>query len=234
MNTAARIESLPGYIPTDSLDSICARLEITPDQVAKLDSNENPYGPSPRAAAALAELASPHFYPDAESRLLREALARFTGAPVETLLAGSGADELIDLMVRVVLDPGDRVITCPPTFEMYAFDTRLNHGEVVEIPRRADFSLDLPAIAAAVQREKPKILFIASPNNPDGSLTPPGEIDALLDLPVLVVLDEAYIEFTDGGGRLGEGLSRIQQVAARENLAVLRTFSKWAGLAGLR
>ena len=78
------------------------------------------------------------------------------------------------------------------------------------------------------------MLFLTSPNNPDGSLPAPEEIEALLALPVLVVLDEAYIEFTDDGGRLGEELTRIRQVPQRENLVVLRTFSKWAGLAGLR
>jgi histidinol-phosphate aminotransferase len=122
----------------------------------------------------------------------------------------------------------------PPTFGMYAFDARLNAGRVIEIPRRPDFSLDLPTIQAAVETHRPKVLFITSPNNPDGSLISSSDLEALLDLPVLVVLDEAYIEFARGGGQLGAARSRIQQAPQRQNLIVLRTFSKWAGLAGLR
>jgi histidinol-phosphate aminotransferase len=166
--------------------------------------------------------------------VLRAALADFTGAPVENLLAGSGADELIDLLLRVLLEPGDRVLNLPPTFGMYPFDTHLNAGQVVEVPRQMDFSLDMPRILKTVEKQRPKVLFLATPNNPDGSFPPPAQIDILLDLDLLLVLDEAYIEFTDLGGRLGHALTRIRQAPQRENLVVLRTFSKWAGLAGLR
>jgi histidinol-phosphate aminotransferase len=117
---------------------------------------------------------------------------------------------------------------------MYAFDTELNAGQVVEVPRRADFSLDLEGIRSAVERTAPKLLFLASPNNPDGSLIPPDVLDQIFKLPVLVVLDEAYIEFADENNLLGKSLSAITSVPERENLIVLRTFSKWAGLAGLR
>lgn len=222
------------YAPIVPFDVLSKRLGIARENLVKLDANENPYGPSPRVRQALAELPFAHIYPDPESRSLRAALAGFTGVPAASLLAGAGADELIDLLLRVLLEPGDRVLTCPPTFGMYAFDTRVCAGRVVEVPRRPDFSLDLPAISAAVERERPKVLFLASPNNPDGSLPSPEALEALLDLPVLVVLDEAYLEFTDDGGFLGRERTRITAVPRRENLVVLRTFSKWAGLAGLR
>lgn len=243
MKTARRFADFPPYTPIEPFEVLSARLGRPPEQIVKLDANENPYGPSPLARQALAQLDFPHIYPDPESRALRAALAAFTGVPAEYLLAGAGADELIDLLLRVLLEtepasmPGagaDCIINCPPTFGMYPFDTLLNAGQVIDIPRRADFSLDLPAIQAAVAERRPKVIFITTPNNPDGSLTSPAEIDALLELPVLVVIDEAYIEFTSQGGRLGERLSRIQQVPQRENLVILRTFSKWAGLAGLR
>jgi len=152
--------------------------------------------------------------------------------PPENLLAGAGADELIDLLMRVLLEPGDSILSCPPTFGMYSFDGELNAAPVIEVQRHPDFSLDLDAICKAVDVHQPKILFIATPNNPDGSLLDKKTIDQLLDLPLLVVLDEAYIEFA--GEKLGTGLSRIREVPLRENLVVLRTFSKWAGLAGLR
>lgn len=234
MKLAARFETFPPYTPIEPFEVLSARLGRPAEEIVKLDANENPYGPSPLARQALANLAFPHIYPDPESRALRSGLSAFTGLPVEYLLAGAGADELIDLLLRVLLEPGDCVINCPPTFGMYSFDTLLNAGQVIEIPRRAGFKLDLPAIEAAVAERRPKALFITTPNNPDGSLPSPEEIDALLSLPVLVVIDEAYIEFTQDGGRLGEQRTRLGEVPRRENLVVLRTFSKWAGLAGLR
>ena len=233
MNTARHVQTLPPYVPIEPFEVLSARLGRQPNEIIKLDANENPYGPSPAARRALAELEYPHIYPDPESRLLRAALARFTGLPVETLMAGAGSDELLDLLLRVCIEPGDAVLSCPPTFGMYAFDTHLHAGRLIEIPRQADFGLDLPAIRRAIVKERPKILFLASPNNPDGSIIPDEIVNALLDLPVLVVLDEAYIEFS-GLGRLGAGGTRLAEAPHRKNLVVLRTFSKWAGLAGLR
>jgi len=234
MKPAPRFENFPPYTPIEPFEVLSARLGRPVEQIVKLDANENPYGPSPKARQALAELAFPHIYPDPESRALRAGLARFTGAPAENLMAGAGADELIDLILRVLLEPGDCVINCPPTFGMYPFDTLLNAGQVIDIPRRAGFALDMAAIRAAVQSRAPKAIFITAPNNPDGSLPADAEVEELLSMPLLVVIDEAYIEFTSQGGQLGEKLSRIQQVSGRDNLVVLRTFSKWAGLAGMR
>jgi histidinol-phosphate aminotransferase len=115
---------------------------------------------------------------------------------------------------------------------MYPFDAELNAARCIEVPRKADFSLDMESIYKAVETYQPRLLFIASPNNPDGSLLDAQTIDELLSLPLMVVLDEAYIEFA--GEHLGASLSRIRDVPAHDNLVVLRTFSKWAGLAGLR
>lgn len=234
MQTAARFQSFPPYTPIEPFEVLSARLGLPPEQIVKLDANENPYGPSPLARQALAELPFAHIYPDPESRALRHGLADFTGVPVEHLLAGAGADELIDLLLRVLLEPDDCVINCPPTFGMYPFDTLLNAGQVVDVVRRADFSLDYDAIQRAVEARRPRAIFITTPNNPDGNLPPSEEIDFLLSLPFLVVIDEAYIEFASAGGSLGEKRTRLPEVPNRENLVVLRTFSKWAGLAGLR
>jgi histidinol-phosphate aminotransferase len=233
MKTRPHLESLPPYTPIEPFEVLSQRMGCDPQDIIKLDANENPYGPSPHVRQALAEMPFPHIYPDPESRALRHALAQFTDVPENYLLAGAGADELIDLILRVLIEPRDTVLNCPPSFGMYPFDTRLNAGRLVEVPRRPDFSLDLPAIRKAVETEQPKVLFLAVPNNPDGSLPTPAEIDALLDLPTLVVLDEAYIEFS-GLGRLGVDGTRLREVPRRNNLIVLRTFSKWAGLAGLR
>ncbi|MFZ6027163.1 MAG: histidinol-phosphate transaminase [Chloroflexota bacterium] len=233
MQPRSHLTSLPPYTPIEPFEVLSARMGRAAETIVKLDANENPYGPSPRVRQALAELQYAHVYPDPESRSLRAALAAFSGVPAEYLLAGAGVDELLDLLLRVLLEPGEKALICPPTFGMYAFDTRLNAGQVVEAPRREDFSLDLEAIRKAVETYRPKAFFLPTPNNPDGSLPAPETIDALLELPTLVVLDEAYIEFT-GQGRLGEGGTRLRQVPERNNLIVMRTFSKWAGLAGLR
>lgn len=232
MKVNRRFDAFPAYTPIEPFEVLSARLGIPVDRIVKLDANENPYGPSPRARRALAQLEYPHIYPDPESRALRQALAQFTGVPMELLLPGAGADELIDLLLRVVIEPGDTVFSFPPTFGMYAFDARLSDARVVEIPRRADFSLDLDAVRSAARLTPPKVVFLTAPNNPDGSLPAPEEVQALSDLGALLVVDEAYIEFAGEG--LGRKVTRIEEVARRENLAVLRTFSKWAGLAGLR
>ncbi|MCX8062554.1 MAG: histidinol-phosphate transaminase [Anaerolineales bacterium] len=234
MQIRPHIGNMPPYTPIEPFEVLSARLGRPPEQIIKLDANENPYGPLPAVRQALADLPFLHIYPDPESRALRKGIAEFIGVPMESILAGAGADELIDLLMRVFLEPGDGVIVCPPTFGMYDFDGRLNNAKVIEVPRREDFSLDLPALCQIVHRERPKLLFLATPNNPDGSLPPADELDEVLELPVLVVLDEAYIEFADPHGELGGSLSRVGEVLRRHNLVVLRTFSKLAALAGLR
>lgn len=232
MNIRPHLESIPPYVPIEPFEVLSARVGRAPEQIVKLDANENPYGPLPVVREALGKLDFPHIYPDPESRALRTALAKFTGVDEAYLLAGAGADELLDLLMRVFLEPGDCILSCPPTFGMYSFDAGLNAARCIEAPRNRDFSLDMEAIRKAVETYRPKLFFLASPNNPDGSLIPPQTLDEILSLPTLVVLDEAYIEFA--GEHLGASLSRIREAPQRKNLVVLRTFSKWAGLAGLR
>jgi histidinol-phosphate aminotransferase len=232
MKIRNHLESLPAYTPIEPFEVLSARLGRSSDQIAKLDANENPYGPLKVVCEALAVLEFPHIYPDPESRALRKSLAEFTGVGAEYLMAGAGADELLDLLMRVFLEPNDCILSCPPTFGMYTFDAELNAARCIEIPRHADFSLDMEAVREAVKIHQPKLFFISSPNNPDGSVLDEKIIDELLEFPTLVVLDEAYIEFTDEN--LGASLSFIREVPLRKNLVVLRTFSKWAGLAGLR
>ena len=227
------ITDLPAYTPIEPFEVLSARINRPPDKIIKLDANENPFGMSPRAREALADLRFAHIYPDPESRALRSALANFCAVPADNLLPGAGADELIDLVMRVTLEKGDVILNCPPTFGMYRFDGDLNGATVVDIFRKPDFSLDLPALLQAAEEFQPKLIFLTSPNNPDGSLITREVIERILELPALVVLDEAYIEFASPSD-LGRSASLIQQVARRDNLIVLRTFSKLAGLAGLR
>lgn len=227
------IAKLEAYTPILPLNVLAARLGLPIEQLVKLDANENPYGPAPKALAALAHEPYYAMYPDPNATQLREALSRYTGQPNERIVCGAGADELIDLVLRLVINPGDAVIDCPPTFGMYSFDTGICGGRVITVPRRADFSLDIEAIEAAAHASEAKLLFLTSPNNPTGNLTPLSEIERLLELPLLVVVDEAYIEFAQSPN-FQSPVSASPLVARYENLIVLRTFSKWAGLAGLR
>lgn len=233
------IAELEPYTPILPLDVLAARLGIPIERLVKLDANENPYGPSPKTVRALADLATTEgptgrlsiaIYPDPNQGRLRAALSAYTGQPAERILGGAGADELIDLVLRLFISPGDAVIDCPPTFGMYSFDTGVNAGRLVTVPRREDFSLDIPAIEVAAATSAAKVLFLTSPNNPSGNLTSPDEIARLLRLPLLVVVDQAYIEFAapDSAADVSAW------VGQHENLVVLRTFSKWAGLAGMR
>ncbi|TMW93296.1 hypothetical protein EJD97_011908 [Solanum chilense] len=178
-----------------------------PEDIVKLDANEYPYGPPPEVSEALGAMKFPYIYLDPESRC--------------------GADELIDLIMRCVLDPGDKIVDCPPTFTMYEFDAAVNGADITKVSKNPDFSLDVERIAEVVEREKPKCIFLTSPNNPDGSIIDDETLFKILHLPILVILDEAYVEFS--------GIeSKIKWVKKHENLIVLRTFSKRAGLAGLR
>jgi len=221
------IASMSAYTPTTSLDVFAERLGIAADDLIKLDANENPYGPSPKVLEALAKLPNMQVYPDPESGRLRELLADYTGLPAEQILCGAGADELIELILQLFIEPGDVIINTPPTFAMYSFNAPLYHAQAVDVYRRADFSLDVAAIQEAVARHNAKLVFLCSPNNPSGDLIAEEDIKALLELPATIVVDEAYIEFA-GAETLASWL------ADYPNLIVLRTLSKWAGLAGLR
>lgn len=221
------LRSMAAYTPIEPFEVLSERLGRAPQDIIKLDANENPYGPPPEVRQALAALEFPHIYPDPEARRLRAALAADCGISADYIMAGCGADELIDILMRCVLEPGDSILNCPPTFGMYAFDADVNNAKVIDVPRRADFSVDVPAVLEAARKQKPKMLFLTSPNNPDGCVMNDEDVKACLELPCLVVLDEAYIEF-------GAAPSRMKWVEQYENLVVLRTFSKRAGLAGLR
>jgi histidinol-phosphate aminotransferase len=234
------------YTPIVPFEVLSRQLGRAAEQIVKLDANENPYGPAAAVRQALATYPFLHIYPDPEQRELRDALAAYAGAPAEQILPGSGADELIDLLCRITVGPGDAIIDCPPTFGMYSFGAGLTGARALQAWRRPDFSVDVERIGELANGQiadcklasqdgpnlptyqSTKLLFLASPNNPDGGLLERADLERLLQLPLLVIVDEAYIEFA------GLENSAAGWVTAHENLIVLRTFSKWAGLAGLR
>ncbi len=219
------LKGMKAYTPVDPVDVLVGRAGVPQGETAKLDGNENPYGCSPRVQKALAAFQDYNRYPDPDQRDVRRALAKYVGVKAESIVAGAGSDDLIDIILRLFIEPGDRVINCPPTFGMYPFSTVIAGGEVTRVPRRPDFSLDLPAIIRAIDA-RTKVIFVASPNNPSGNRAQENEIKELLAKDLIVVVDEAYVEFSGG--------SLTQLVSQYANLIVLRTFSKWAGIAGLR
>ena len=219
------LATMKGYVPIEPTEVLSQRTELPSNKVIKLDGNENPYGCSPKVYQALANYPYYHNYPDPEQMELRMALEKYTGLSRRHIVCGMGSDELIDLILRLFLTPGDEVINCPPTFEMYPFSTDVCGGKVVDVPRTEDFALDMSGIKKALTG-RTKVIFIASPNNPTGDITTKQEIVELVGTGKIVVVDEAYFEFSNS--------TIANLVPSCPNLIVLRTFSKWAGLAGLR
>jgi histidinol-phosphate aminotransferase len=140
-------------------------------------------------------------------------------------VAGSGSGDLIDLILRLLLKPGDEVIACVPAFSMFRFSTRMYRGKLIEVSRDKDFAVSASAVKAAISK-RTKIILLDNPNNPTGNLTSRDDILEIVDTGLPVLVDEAYVEFA------GETVASL--VGGYQNLTVLRTFSKWAGLAGLR
>ena len=201
----------------------------------KLSSNENPRGPSPKAARAAKEaLSGVAVYPEGSSGELREALARRTIGGVEfspeQFIVGNGSDEVMVMIAAAYVEPGDRVVTGAHTFSQYSFAGRLFGGEVIETPM-PEGRFDIDAIVEAAHGAK--VVFVCSPNNPTGTYLSANDLGRLVQgVPetTLLVVDEAYSEYVDAGDfGWAERL-----IASRENLMVLHTFSKIFGLAALR
>ncbi len=218
------LSNLTIYEPVDPVAELARKNGIAPEDVLKLNGNENPFGAHPAVREAISQ-AMLNLYPDPNQVTTRKALAEYTGAPFECLLAGAGADEMIDLLLRLFVEPGERLLDCEPTFGMYAFCARIAAAEVVSIPRTADFEVDVEAVARE-DDDRTKILFLASPNNPTGNLLSEADLLKLLALNMIIVVDETYYEFS--------GTTLAHLVPKHDNMVILRSMSKWAGLAGVR
>lgn len=192
----------------------------------KLNANENPYGFSPAVSKALQTECFFNYYPSSQYKKLRNVLGKYIGLNSKNIAVGAGSDKLIDEFLRLFLEPKDEVINCPPTFGMYEVFTKLNRGIINNVYRNKDFSLDTKNIIKQSKRNKVKVIFICNPNNPTGNLTTQKEIIIILKTGKLVVVDEAYFEFSKK--------TVAPLLKKYNNLVILRTLSKWAGLAGLR
>ncbi|HEY33528.1 MAG TPA: histidinol-phosphate transaminase [Dehalococcoidia bacterium] len=219
------LASFGGYSAATSPETLEGKVEVPVENIIKLDANENPYGCSPRVNQALASYSGFSIYPDDGQEKLRELLAGYVGVDARHIVAESGSNRLIDLVLRLFVSPKDEVINCVPTFGIYRFSTELCGGTLVEIRRDEQYAVDVAAVKAAIS-PKTKIIIIANPNNPTGTQMPREDALELLDTGLPVLIDEAYYEFSQ------ETVALL--VSQRDNLMVLRSFSKWAGLAGLR
>jgi histidinol-phosphate aminotransferase len=219
------------YVPGKSIKEAQAELGIT--RMIKLASNENAFGACPAAVQSIREMADQvHVYPDSQSREIRLRLAEQLGVHTAQITTGNGADGVIYNLGMAVIDQGDEIIFPRLTFPIYETISRVMRGVPVYTGMK-DLRIDLGDIESKIC-DRTKLIFLCNPNNPTGDVLPPGEVKGFLkSVPdhVLVVLDEAYIDFTEADARLDSvGLFR----EGMSNLFILRSFSKIYGLAGLR
>ena len=227
----AHIRGLQAYPPGKPIAELERELGIS--GAIKLGSNESPLGPSPRALEAVVDgLRELNRYPDGSCYYIREALAKRLGVSGEHLLFGAGSDELLEMFVKVFVDPGDEVVFFWPSFAMYPIVTQGMGGVARSVELSAPFELDVARLLEAVN-QRTKLVFIANPNNPTGTSIGDLELETLLSgMPAeaIVVLDEAYVEYV----RRPDRARTLERLRDRHNLVSLRTFSKIYGLAGLR
>jgi histidinol-phosphate aminotransferase len=221
------MDRMAEYIPGESQEAFSARTGIPIDQLIKLNSNESPYGPAPAVLRALGDHSHYNNYPDTDSRALRQTLATYTGVDSRHIVVSHGSNELINLLWHIFLSVGDNIICCPPTFSLYTTITTFCGAYVIEVPRTEEYEIDVGAIIQALTPET-KLIVLCSPNNPTGNVIREEDMLALLETGRIVMVDEAYVEFSDKP----KGFAHL--VPNYRNLVVMRTFSKWAGLAGLR
>ncbi len=226
------LDTLPVYVPGKPIEEVAREVGLEAASIVKLASNENPLGPSPKALAAMERvLRNLHLYPDGNAFYLKRRLAEWLGVAPANLILGNGSNEIIEFIGHAVLRPGDEVVVSQYCFAVYPIVTALFGATLVTVPAR-DLGSDIPAMLAAIT-PRTRVLFLANPNNPTGTLTSHEDLKRLLDgVPphVLLVLDEAYVEFLDNPF---DSLGLIRS-GAHPNLILMRTFSKIFGLAGLR
>jgi len=225
-----QLRDLPVYEPGKPIEETARELGAHADEIIKLASNENPLGPSPKALAAMrATLAAANLYPDGGGFYLREALAAKLGVERNQLILGAGSNEIIEFLGHAFLDRGDEIVTSEHAFVVYKLVAAVFGARTIEVPS-PDFRHDLDAIVAAIN-PKTRLIFIANPNNPTGTLATQEQLDRFIErVPpnIVIVFDEAYYEYLD------DPPDTLRFIRAGRTVVTLRTFSKIQGLANLR
>ena len=226
------LRELPVYQPGRPIEEVARELGLDAKAVIKLASNENPLGPSPAALAAMEKaLQSLHLYPDGNAFYLKQKLADALSVEPRNLILGNGSNEIIEFVGHAFMSPGTEVIVSQYCFAVYPIVTKLFGAKLVVVPA-VNYGHDLPAMLEAITPQT-RVMFVANPNNPTGTLARREDIVTLInEVPghVLLVMDEAYIEFLNDAVDL---LPFVQR-GLKPNLLLMRTFSKIYGLAGLR
>ncbi len=229
---ADHIRAIDPYQPGKPITELAREMGLAPGDIVKLASNENPLGMSPLARAALERsIADIHLYPDGNGFALKTALSRRLGVDMAQIVLGNGSNDVLELVARLFLGPGSSAVYAQHAFAVYPLATQACGATGIEVPARA-YGHDLTAMAAAIRADT-RVVFIANPNNPTGTLLAADELHAFLrrvPATVAVVLDEAYVEYLDPERRAPS----LAWLAEFPNLIVTRTFSKAYGLAGLR
>lgn len=230
INYRKSIEPLRPYVPGRPIEDV--KREYGLDEVVKIASNENPYGCSPLAKQAVIDcLENPQLYPDGNCTELRQAMSKFYGVKQDQIIFGCGTDEVISMISKVFINPGDECITAETTFSQYAASVDSMGGTMVYVPMK-NYGFDLDAIAEKIN-DRTKIIFITNPNNPTGSThSNEAQLAFLKKIPsrILVVIDEAYAEFDDEE----DYPETLEHMKLYKNIMLLKTFSKAYGLASLR
>jgi histidinol-phosphate aminotransferase len=226
----AAAEVIAPYVPGRSIEEV--KRDYGLNDVVKLASNENPFGPSPRAIeAAATALAGVHRYPDGASRDLREALARRHGLERENVIMGNGSDEVIMLLALAYLDSGSEAVLAAPPYSVHRTAVLVAHGKIISVQLR-HHTHDLAAMAAAAT-ERARLIMVANPHNPTGTAVTEGDLRRLaVTAPehVVIIVDEAYYDFVDDDLRF----TARDLLDRHPNVVTVRTFSKVHGLSGLR
>ncbi|WP_341302306.1 histidinol-phosphate transaminase [Lysinibacillus sp. FSL H8-0500] len=230
MKWKQQLDGMQAYKPGKPIEEV--QREYGLKEVIKLASNENPFGCSPKVTAYLQNNAVNHaLYPDGYAQNLRTAIANYLGVKETQLLFGNGSDDLIAIITRALLYPGVNTVMADPSFSQYGHNAEIEGAEVRKVPC-IDGAHDLEAMAAAID-EQTSVVWVCSPNNPTGVVIPDADLRAfLVKVPsdVLVILDEAYIEYVTHPGHK----NTLPIIADYPNVLLLRTFSKAYGLASFR
>jgi histidinol-phosphate aminotransferase len=226
------LRTLPTYQPGRPIEEVARELGLPVESILKVASNENPFGPSPLAQTALqTAIASVYLYPDGNAFYLKRKLAAKLGVETANLVLGNGSNEIIEFVGHALIGPGTDIVVSQYCFTIYPIIAKMFGADVVTVPAK-NYGHDLPAMLEAIT-PRTRIMFVSNPNNPTGTLAPREDVIKLVNgVPddVLLVMDEAYIEFLDDA----VDLVPLIRSGARKNLILMRTFSKIYGLAGLR
>jgi histidinol-phosphate aminotransferase len=226
------LEHLPVYQPGRPIEEVARELRIPASRIIKLASNENPLGPSPAAVAAMRKaIPLTHYYPDGNAFYFKRKLAAKLKVEPANLILGNGSNDIIEFLGHALMGPGVEVVVSQYCFAIYPIVAKLLGARVITVPAK-DYGHDLSAMRRAITVNT-KVIFVANPNNPTGTLAPADEVRRLVEetpSSVVLVMDEAYIEFLDKP----MDLIPLIRSGKKPNLILMRTFSKIYGLAGLR